>query len=140
MAPWSMATTPSRPDTEPWMSELLPDPATPVTTTRTPSGISTETSCRLLVLALRTSNAPLGVAARQGARRSGEAEVAKSDLHERIERLPQSGEQRRYRWLVKVTDPVGEIADLHRACVGDVDALDTRRPGTLVEPCPVALG
>ena len=31
IAPWSTATTPSRPDTEPWISELLPDPATPVT-------------------------------------------------------------------------------------------------------------
>ena len=31
IAPWSTVTTPSRPDTEPWISELLPDPATPVT-------------------------------------------------------------------------------------------------------------
>src|SRR5262247_4560602 len=31
IAPWSTDTTPSRPDTEPWSSELLPDPATPVT-------------------------------------------------------------------------------------------------------------
>ena len=36
-----------RPDTEPWISELLPEPATPVTTTSTPSGMSTSTSCRL---------------------------------------------------------------------------------------------
>ena len=36
MAPWSIDTTPSRPDTEPWISELLPEPATPVTTTSTP--------------------------------------------------------------------------------------------------------
>src|ERR671938_605054 len=33
---WSIATTPSRPATEPAISELLPEPATPVTTTRTP--------------------------------------------------------------------------------------------------------
>src|SRR3954454_10630936 len=46
---WSTDTTPSRPDTEPWMSELLPEPATPVTTTRTPSGMSTSTSWRLWV-------------------------------------------------------------------------------------------
>src|SRR4029434_9353866 len=58
IAPWSIETTPSRPDTEPWSSELLPDPATPVTTTRTPSGMSTETSCRLLVVAPRTSRVP----------------------------------------------------------------------------------
>src|SRR4029450_8063885 len=51
-------TTPSRPDTEPWISELLPDPATPVTTTSTPSGMSTSTSRRLLVLAPRTSSTP----------------------------------------------------------------------------------
>ena len=36
IAPWSMTTTPSRPATEPWISELLPEPATPVTTQSTP--------------------------------------------------------------------------------------------------------
>src|SRR3954463_3686346 len=44
---WSTDTTPSRTDTEPCINELLPDPATPVTTTSTPSGMSTATSCRL---------------------------------------------------------------------------------------------
>src|SRR6185436_14831285 len=44
---WSIATTPSRPDTDPWIRELFPDPATPVTTTSTPSGMSTSTPCRL---------------------------------------------------------------------------------------------
>src|SRR5216110_55503 len=58
---WSTDTTPSRPDTEPWISELFPDPATPVTTTSTPSGMSTSTSRRLLVLAPRTSSTPDGV-------------------------------------------------------------------------------
>src|SRR5919205_1014348 len=53
---WSTDTTPSRSDTEPWISELFPDPATPVTTTSTPSGMSTSTSCRLWVLAPRTSS------------------------------------------------------------------------------------
>src|SRR5215210_2354216 len=57
MGVWSTDTTPSRPDTEPWISELLPDPATPVTTTSTPSGMSTSTPCRLLVAAPRTSRA-----------------------------------------------------------------------------------
>src|SRR5580698_8125861 len=51
---WSIDTTPSRPLTEPWISELLPDPATPVTTTSTPSGMSTATSFRLCVRAPRT--------------------------------------------------------------------------------------
>src|SRR6266852_1166518 len=58
---WSTVTTPSRPDTEPWIRELLPDPATPVTTTSTPSGMSTSTSWRLCALAPRTSSTPDGV-------------------------------------------------------------------------------
>src|ERR671932_1758339 len=58
---WSIDTTPSRPDTEPWISELLPEPAAPVTTTSTPSGTSTSTSCRLCVLAPRTSSMPEAV-------------------------------------------------------------------------------
>src|SRR4051794_925743 len=60
IAPWSTETTPSRPDTEPWISELLPDPATPVTTASTPSGMSTSTSRRLLVSAPRISRVPAG--------------------------------------------------------------------------------
>src|SRR3954471_10591138 len=59
IAPWSMTTTPSRPSTEPWISELLPDPATPVITHSTPVGMSTSTSCRLWVDAPRTSSAPV---------------------------------------------------------------------------------
>src|SRR5215210_4917691 len=55
--PWSIVTTPSRPATEPLISELLPEPATPVNTTSMPSGMSTSTPCRLLVLAPRTSSA-----------------------------------------------------------------------------------
>ena len=61
MAPWSTVTTPSRPETEPWTSELFPDPATPVTTTSTPSGMSTSTSRRLCVSAPRTARVPVGV-------------------------------------------------------------------------------
>ena len=48
IAPWSTETTPSRPETEPLISELLPDPATPVTTTSTPSGMSTSTSLQVV--------------------------------------------------------------------------------------------
>src|SRR5262247_1279734 len=59
--PWSIDTTPSRPDTEPWTNELFPDPATPVTTTSTPSGMSTSTFCRLWVVAPRTASAPDGL-------------------------------------------------------------------------------
>src|SRR6187401_1234422 len=58
---WSTDTTPSRPDTEPRMSELLPDPATPVTTTSTPSGMSTSTFFRLCARAPRIFITPEGV-------------------------------------------------------------------------------
>src|SRR6187397_991217 len=44
---WSIDTTPSPAGIDPCTSELLPDPATPVTTTSTPSGMSTSTSRRL---------------------------------------------------------------------------------------------
>src|SRR6266566_2266883 len=57
IAAWSTDTTPSRPETEPWIRELFPDPATPVTTASTPSGMSTSTFCRLWRLAPRTSSA-----------------------------------------------------------------------------------
>ena len=57
---WSMATTPALFGTEPWISELLPEPATPVTTTRTPSGTSTLTSWRLCRLAFRIGSVPAG--------------------------------------------------------------------------------
>src|SRR5512146_2051242 len=52
IAAWSIDTTPSlggRDVIEPSTSELLPEPATPVTTTSTPSGMSTSTSRRLWV-------------------------------------------------------------------------------------------
>ena len=249
---WSTDTTPSRPDTEPWISELFPDPATPVTTTSTPSGMSTSTSCRLWVLGaahlqqpgrcphrrlqggpvvqvppgeraagpqpldrplehhLATGGAGAGaevdgvvgdldrlrlvlddqhgvalvaqlqqqvvhpldvvrvqpdrrlvedvgdvgerraevadhlgalcLSARQGARRPVEREVAQPDLRERVEEVLQPGEQRRHRRLVEAPDPVGQVADLHRADVGDVLPLDLRRPGLLAESGAVALG
>src|SRR5688500_4103498 len=49
---WSMDTTPSSAapgcrHSDPCTSELLPEPATPVTTASTPSGMSTSTSRRL---------------------------------------------------------------------------------------------
>src|SRR5688572_18292509 len=58
IAPWSIATTPSRPAIEPWISELFPEPATPVITQITPSGMSTSTSRRLFVEAPRIASAP----------------------------------------------------------------------------------
>src|SRR3954453_8949646 len=60
IAAWSTDTTPSRPATEPWISELLPEPPTPVTTTRMPGGLSTSPSRRLCRFGLRTSGTPAG--------------------------------------------------------------------------------
>src|ERR671917_2486656 len=66
IAPWSIDTTPApaAPDwcgSDPCTSELLPDPATPVTTQSTPSGMSTSTSRRLCAVAPRISSVPVGV-------------------------------------------------------------------------------
>ena len=61
IAPWSIDTTPAPAGIDPCTSELLPEPATPVTTTSTPSGMSTSTSRRLCVVAPRISSAPVGV-------------------------------------------------------------------------------
>src|SRR5690348_6913642 len=58
---WSTDTTPSRPATDPWIRELLPEPATPVRTHSTPSGRSTSNFCRLCVLAPRIWIAPVAV-------------------------------------------------------------------------------
>src|SRR5207253_7992200 len=57
---WSIETTPAPFGIDPWISELLPDPATPVTTQSTPSGMSTLTSRRLCRVALRISSRPVG--------------------------------------------------------------------------------
>ncbi len=59
IAPWSIDTTPSPAGIEPWISELFPEPATPVMTVRTPSGMSTSTSRRLCVEAPRISSRPV---------------------------------------------------------------------------------
>src|SRR6478752_10152145 len=55
IAPWSTTTTSSRPASDPWISDDLPEPATPVTTHSTPSGTSTSTSRRLCADAPRIS-------------------------------------------------------------------------------------
>ena len=57
---WSTTTTSSNAGTLPWMSDDLPDPATPVTTVRMPSGMSTSTSQRLCCVAPRIARAPFG--------------------------------------------------------------------------------
>src|SRR3982750_1350543 len=58
---WSTDTTPAPAGIEPCTRELLPEPATPVTTTSTPSGMSTSTFRRLCAEAPRTSSVPVGV-------------------------------------------------------------------------------
>jgi len=248
---WSTETTPASRGTDPWISELLPDPATPVTTHSTPSGTSTLTSRRLCVVACRISSLPDGartdglslarssrwrpvtvplarrpptvpskqtlppaapapgtevddvvadrdhlrlvlhhehrvalvpqpqqqavhpldvvrvqpdrrlvedvghvgeggpeladhldalrLAARQAARRPVEREVAEPDLRERVEGVPQRGEQRRHRRLVEPGDPFSQVADLHRARVGDADPADPRGPGKPGQAGAVAL-
>ena len=82
----------------------------------------------------------LRLPARQRARRPVEREIAEPDLDERVERLLEAGEQRGDRRLVQAAQPLGEIVDLHRAGLGDVDPVDLRRAGRLVEPRAAALG
>src|SRR5438477_1052593 len=59
IAPWSTDTTPAPAGSDPCTSELLPEPATPVTTTSTPSGTSTSTSRRLWKPAPRIARVPV---------------------------------------------------------------------------------
>ncbi len=40
----------------------------------------------------------------------------------------------------EVAHPLGEVADLHRAGVGDADPLDLRRPCRRAQPCAAAFG
>src|SRR5881394_2355554 len=61
MGAWSTDTRPARAGIDPYTSELLPEPATPLTTTSTPSGMSTSTFRRLWTLAPRISTFPVGL-------------------------------------------------------------------------------
>ena len=65
----------------------------------------------------------LRLAARQRARRTVEGQVAEPDLDERVEGVLQRRQQRRDGRLVQTLHPLGEVADLHRAGVGDVACL-----------------
>ncbi len=58
---WSTETTPSSAGIEPCTSELLPEPATPVTTVSTPSGMSTSTPWRLFAVAPRIASVPVAL-------------------------------------------------------------------------------
>ena len=61
IAPWSTTTTPSRPAIEPWISELLPEPATPVTTHEHAERDVDVDVLQVVRRAPRTSSAPVGV-------------------------------------------------------------------------------
>ncbi len=76
----------------------------------------------------------LGFSARQGTGRAVEREISQSDVDERTEGLPQCDEKRCDRRLVEAPHPRGQVADLHRAGLGNVDAADFGRPRSLVEP------
>src|SRR3954465_58678 len=60
MAPWSTDTTPAPGGIEPCTRELLPEPATPVMTVSTPSGMSTSRSPRLRSAPPRLASGPVG--------------------------------------------------------------------------------
>src|SRR3546814_14427464 len=60
IAVWSTDTTPAPPGIDPCTSELLPEPATPVTTHSTPSGTSTATSWRMGAVAPRIERTDVG--------------------------------------------------------------------------------
>src|SRR5437016_13939847 len=61
IAPWSIDTTPAPEGIDPCTSELLPEPATPVTTTSPPSGMSAATSRGLVAVAPPIPTVPVGV-------------------------------------------------------------------------------
>src|ERR1041385_3748382 len=63
IAPWATdhPPPPSPAGIDPCTSELLPEPATPVTTQSTPSGMSTSTSCRLWRVAVWGSSPPVAL-------------------------------------------------------------------------------
>src|SRR5260221_12244885 len=58
IAPWSIDTTPAPAGGDPRSSELLPEPATPVPTTSTPSGAQWSACRRLCAVAPRISRDP----------------------------------------------------------------------------------
>ena len=83
---------------------------------------------------------PLRLATGQRSGRAIQAQVAQSDLDERIEAVLKVREQRRNGRLVQAAHPLGQVADLHGARVGDIDALDLRRACRPAESRAVALG
>src|SRR5690606_20415691 len=66
----------------------------------------------------------LCLATREGSRRAIEREVAEPDLREGVEEVTKAREKWGYGRLVEFAKPLGEVADLHGAEVGDVLATD----------------
>ncbi len=75
----------------------------------------------------------LRLAARERTGCPVEAQVAESDVDERLECLAQRAQQRSDAGVVEAAHPLGEVADLHRAGIRDVDPLDLRGAGALVQ-------
>jgi hypothetical protein len=61
MGVWSTDTTSADAGMEPWISELFPEPATPVTTQNTPSQMSMSIPSMLWRVAPRIGRLPVGV-------------------------------------------------------------------------------
>jgi hypothetical protein len=76
----------------------------------------------------------LRLAARQRARRAVEAQVAEPDLDEGVERLLERLDERTDVRVGEIAEPHGEVGDLHRRGIRDVDALDLRGERRLIEP------
>ncbi len=82
----------------------------------------------------------LGLSPGQRARGPVQGQVAQPDVGERVEQVLQPGHERGHAGLLEVTHPVGQVADLHLAQLGDVLAVDLRRQGFLAEAGAAAVG
>ena len=81
----------------------------------------------------------LGLAAGQRPRGAIQRQVPQADLHERVQRHPQRLQQGSHTRGIQRAHPLGKIADLHRARIGDADAIHLRAACGLVEPGPAAI-
>ena len=106
---WSIETTPAPGGIDPWISELFPEPATPVTTTSTPSGNSMAAQV-LLKLSLYSGEGDYWDA----------AESMVSALYEPMARYPGAFAH----WLGAAAFILGEPQEL--AIAGQPDAADTQ--------------
>ena len=82
----------------------------------------------------------LRLTARQRAGRPVEAEIAESDLHERVERVRSDASSGATDGSFRPRTHSARSSDLHRARIGDVDPLIFEDAGGLVETRALALG